>query len=97
MYDFWNFAGDADTTISYRDDKAALSWWYTTTANKEDLQVENFNIMLECGSKTTTDLWDSIGVEMDWNGLIQGTITPAQMQETYKQQYQDAIDNYLGN
>lgn len=99
MYDFWNFTGDVETTIKYRDDKAALSWWYTTTARKgnEQLQDENFAVMVECGSKTTTDLWDSVGIEMDWNGLIAGTITPAQMQETYKQQYQDALDSYLGN
>ena len=97
MYDFWNFTGDVEKTVQYRDDKSALSWWYLTTAKEEELQNANFEVMVECGSKTTTDLWDSIGVEMDWNGLIQGTITPAQMQETYKQQYQDAMDSYLGN
>jgi len=97
MYDFWNFTGDVETTIQYRDDRAALNWWYVSTSNKPELQEANFEVMKDCGSKTVTDLWDGVGIEMDWNSLINGTMTPAQFQETYKQTYQDALDSYLGN
>ena len=31
------------------------------------------------------------------NSIISGDMTPAQFQETYKQQVQDALDAYYGN
>jgi len=97
MYDFWNFAGDVDTTVEYRDAKHALNWWYNENAFETELQDANFAVMYECGSKTTTDLWISLGFYYDFNALIDGTMTPAQFQETYKQQVQDGLDSYFGN
>ena len=94
MYDFWNWF-DGDTSI--RDDKSALNWWYNENAFEEELQEANFAVMEDCGSHTTFDLWNSMGVGYDFNALLQGTVTPAQFQETYKQQVQDAIDSYFGN
>ncbi|MGN0505390.1 MAG: ABC transporter substrate-binding protein [Lachnospiraceae bacterium] len=96
MYDFWNFAGDIETTVKYRDDKAALNWWYSENASDPQLQEENFAVMYECGSRTMSDLWNSMDIGYDFNSLIAGTVTPAQFQETYKQQVQDALDNYFG-
>jgi len=93
MYDFWNWF-DGDTSI--RDDKAALNWWYVETAFEEELQNENFAVMEDMGSKTTFDLFQAIGVSYDLNSIINGTMTPAQYQETYKQQVQDALDSYFG-
>ncbi len=94
MYDFWNWF-DGDTSI--RDDKSALNWWYNENAFEEELQEANFAVMEDCGSHTTFDLWNSMNVGYDFNALLQGTVTPAQFQETYKQQVQDAIDSYFGN
>ena len=97
MYDLWNFAGDVDTTVQYRDAKFALNWWYTENAFETELQDANFAVMYDAGSKTTTDLWNTLGVGYDIKALISGTMTPAQFQETYKQQVQDGLDNYFGN
>ena len=97
MYDFWNFAGDEDTTVALRDDKAALNWWYGENARDEKLQEENFAVMEDAGSKTTSDLWNSMGIGYDFNAIVAGTMTPAQFQETYKQQVQDGLDSYFGN
>ena len=97
LYDFWNFTGDVETTIQYRDDRAALNWWYDSVGVKEELIEANVAVMKECGSITVIDLWDALGFEMDWNSLIAGTMTPAQFQETYKQTIQDLLDSYMGN
>ena len=97
MYDFWNFAGDIETTIKLRDDKAALNWWYQENAFEPELQEANFNVMVDCGSRTMTDLWNSMGIGYDFNSLIAGTVTPAQFQETHKQLVQDGLDSYFGN
>lgn len=95
LYDLWNWAGDVETTASYRDDKKALNWWYGSTGNKEEYQVSNFETMVDCGSHTTFDLWDAVGVDYDFNALLKGEVTPAQFQETYKQQVQDGLDAYF--
>ena len=92
LYDYWNWYQD-DTSI--RDDKQTLNWWYTVTAWEEDLQTANFNVMNACGSKTTFDLWNSMSIGYDLQGIIRGDVTPAQFQETYKQQVQDGLDAYF--
>lgn len=95
LYDMWNWGGDEATTAEYRDDKRALNWWYGVTAKTEDLQTANFNVMKDCGAHTTFDLWNSLGVTYDLQSLIKGETTPAQFQETYKQQVQDGLDAYF--
>lgn len=92
LYELWNW-NDGDTSL--RDDKAALKWWYTVTAKDPVLQEENFNVMLDSGSKSTADLWNTLGVSYDIQSLIKGETTPAQFQETYKQQVQDGLDIYF--
>ena len=94
MYDFWDW-NDGDTSL--RDNKAALNWWYNETSNKEELQNSNFDCMADCGAHATFDLWNSINVPYDLLSLIKGEMTPAQFQETYKQQVQDGLDSYFGN
>jgi len=51
--------------------------------------------MFDVGSRETFELWNNLGVEYDFTGLIDGSVTPAQFQETYKQQIQDALDAYF--
>lgn len=92
LYDYWNWY-DGDTSI--RDDKKTLNWWYTVTGKTEELQNWNFSVMQDCGSNTTFDLWNSIGVSYDIQSLIKGETTPAQFQETYKQQVQDGLEAYF--
>ena len=94
MYDFWDW-NDGDTSL--RDSKEALNWWYTVTASDPALQEENFEVMRDCGEHSTFDLWQSLGFYYDMNSIISGDMTPAQFQETYKQQVQDALDAYYGN
>lgn len=96
LYDMWNWY-DLDTTL--RDDPATLNWWYTTTAraDNKELQLQNFAVQQDCLAHAQCDMWDNIGCELDLESLIYGDITPAQLQETYKQQVQDALDNIFGN
>lgn len=91
LYDMWNWF-DGDT--SQRDNKAALNWWYLTTGKTADYQNANFAVMQECGSKTTFDLIWTLGVNYDLQSLIKGEMTPAQIQETHKQEVQDGLDAY---
>ena len=91
LYDMWNWF-DGDTSI--RDDKKALNWWYGVTAKTEELQNANFDVMKDCGANTTFDLWNSMGFDYDLQSLIKGETTPAQFQETYKQQVQDGLDAF---
>lgn len=97
MYDLWNWAGDVETTIQYRDDKAALNWWYNETAHEEELQNANFACMQDCGAHAYFDLWNSMSIGWDLQSIVKGTMTPAQFQETYKQVVQDALDSIYGN
>ncbi|MBP3353017.1 MAG: hypothetical protein J6L65_11500 [Lachnospiraceae bacterium] len=92
LYDYWNWYQD-DTSI--RDDKKNLNWWYGVTAREADLQDANFEVMKACGAVTTFDLWSSMSIGYDLQGLIRGDVTPAQFQETYKQQVQDGLDAYF--
>ena len=47
------------------------------------------------GARGAFDLWNSLGLEWDWAQLLNGEMTAAQFQETYKQQVQDALDSYF--
>lgn len=92
LYDMWNwYDGDA----SIRDDEETLYWWYAVTGKDETLQNENFDIMFDVGSREIFELWNNLGFFYDFNSLIEGSVTPAQFQETYKQQVQDALDAYF--
>ncbi len=92
MYDLFNWY-DGDTTI--RDDEEALNWWYVVTGKDETIQNENFDVMYDVGNREVFELWNNLGFNYDFSGLLDGTVTPAQFQETYKQQVQDALDAYF--
>lgn len=92
LYDMWNWY-DGDTSV--RDDEETLFWWYAVTAKDEQLQNENFDVMYDVGSRETFDLWNQLGISYDFMGLMKGEVTPAQFQETYKNQIQDALDTYF--
>ncbi|MCM1056535.1 MAG: extracellular solute-binding protein [Firmicutes bacterium] len=100
LSDFFNWYHD---DINVRDDKATLNWWYTENAYEPELQTENYEVMFDCGSHSTVDFWNALGVDYStdtMNGieaLISGTMTPAQFQETFKQRVQDALDSTYGN
>lgn len=93
--DFWNWY---DGDLALRDSKNIMHWWYEVTAAEKDLQEKNFNVMKECGSKVVVELGTNgtPGFYFPLQDLMQGLITPAQMQEEYKQQLQDALDTYFG-
>ena len=92
LYDMWNWY-DGDTSI--RDDEETLYWWYAVTAKDEELQRQNFEVMFDVGSREVFELWNNLGITYDFSGLVGGTVTPAQFQETYKQQVQDALDAFF--
>lgn len=94
LYDMWNWY---DGDVSIRDSKETLWWWYGSTAKDETLQVENFDMMFEFGSRGVIDLWNSLGFDYNFDSLVAGEMTPAQFQETHKQQVQDALDQVFKN
>ncbi len=91
FYDFTNWYHN-DTVI--RDDPETLGWWYSVTAKDYDIQDSNFDVMFTCGMREQFDLVDSLNVNTDFPALFRGEYTPAQYQETFRQQYQDALDRY---
>lgn len=83
-----------DTSV--RDDIETMWWWYASTAKDEDLQYSNYNVMFEIGSREQFDIYQSLGVSWDLEALIKGEVTAAQFQETYKNEFQAALDAYFG-
>lgn len=92
FYDYCNYYHD-DVTI--RDDREALWWWYESTGKTAEYQDANFQAMFDAGMHEAFDLWQNLNIEYDWKSLIAGETTPAQFQETYKQQIQDGLDSYF--
>ena len=91
LYDMWNYSEGKPET----DQRESLFWWYLVTGKEENLQNENFDVMSYVGSREVFDIYNNLGFGYDFNSLINGTVTPAQFQETYKQQVQDALDAYF--
>ena len=88
LYDWFNWY-DGDTSL--RDNKKTMNWWYTCNAKTPELQELNVEVMKDCGLHSTMDFWNSLGIEYNLEDLIKGTMTPAQIQETHKQEVQDAV------
>ena len=84
FYDWQNWYHD---DVDLRDGN--LTWW-------EDCAVteENYEVMEYMGQRGAFDLWNALGLEWDWALLLNGEMTAAQFQETYKQQVQDALDSF---
>ncbi len=90
LYDLCNwFDGD----LELRDNPATLNWWYNETAKDDALKDANFEVQKDCLSHPGFELYDSIGVELGLEQLILNEMTPAQLQETYAQQVQAALDD----
>lgn len=92
LYDYWNWM---DGDYSLRDSKETLNWWYSVTGRTTEMQEANFNVMNDCGQHTQLDLWNSMGITYDLQSVMKGEVTPAQFQETYKQEVQDGLDAYF--
>lgn len=92
---FYAYCNYYQGDISVRDDREALWWWYESTGSKPEYQDANFQCMFDAGMHETFDLFLNLGIGFDWKGLISGEMTPAQFQETYKQQVQDGLDAYF--
>ena len=82
--------------LAIRDDPETLGWWYGVTAKDIDLQDYNFEVMMEMGRHQVMDNLNNLGFELPLREFINGDYTTAQLQETYRQQVQDAIDSILG-
>lgn len=93
FYDLTNWYND---DYSVRDDKETMWWWYASTASDSELQEENFDVMFDLGSREQYDLYNSLGVDWNIEALIDGSMTAAQFQETYRQNFQTALDAYFG-
>lgn len=91
LYDMWNYSEGKPEP----DQRESLFWWYLVTGKEETLQNENFDVMSDVGSREVFDIYNNLGFGYDFNSLIDGTITPAQFQEMYRQQVQDALDAYF--
>lgn len=85
FYDWQNWYHD---DVDLRDND--LTWW-------EDCAIteENYKVMEYMGARGAFDLWNALGLEWDWSQLLNGEMTAAQFQETYKQQVQDALDSFF--
>ncbi len=80
----------------YHDDYAFrdgdMSWWEDSAQNEANYAVEYY-----IGEKNEFDLFQSLGVAWDWTALMDGRMTAAQFQETWKQSVQSALDVFYGN
>ncbi len=85
FYDWQNWYHD---DVDLRDND--LTWW-------EDCAIteENYAVMEYMGERGAFDLWNALGLEWDWSQLLNGEMTAAQFQETYKQSVQDALDSFF--
>ncbi len=93
VFSMWNNWYHGDTEL--RDDPESIAWWAETTAKLPELQEHNLAVQQLCLSREGFDLWQSVGFYIDWSGFFAGDVTVAQFQETYKLQYQDALDAYF--
>ncbi len=91
-----NAEDGGESALALRDNEESLNWWYVSVAKDVDLQDYNFEIMLEMGRHQAYEMVNNLGFELPLREFINGDYTPAQLQETYKQQVQDALDQLMG-
>lgn len=85
FYDWQNWYHD---DVDLRDND--LTWWEDCAMTEE-----NYAVMEYMGARGAFDLWNALGLEWDWSQLLNGEMTAAQFQETYKQNVQDALDSFF--
>ena len=93
IYDSWNWY-NGDTTK--RDNPVSLDWWINVSSAKPELAQKNFQRQMEAANARTIDFWNSMNVEFNLWELLDGTVDPSTWQATYKQAFQDALDNIFG-
>ena len=86
VFEDWNnwFAGDTEL----RDD---VEWF-----ENQMVSERNFDYLLSMGEREQFDLWQTITVE-NFNviGMLAGEVTPAQLQEQAKQEFQNGLDAFF--
>ncbi len=77
--------------LSKRDNPESSQWWVECTSDDPDNQDANWFWQNEAMSRTCVELHRTSPVDRGaWiRALFTGSMTPAQIQETYQQQYQD--------
>jgi hypothetical protein len=90
MDDYWNwYDGDLDLRAAMTSDFA-----HNVTSNKAEFRNHNYAVMCEAASKRAVDFWESACPDGFWdnvNGLLDGTVTPAQVQDRLKDGYQSRL------
>lgn len=78
--------------ITLRDD---TEWAETWAVDNDKTNGKNFEFTVQEGKKENFDIWGNINAGISMIEIMNGTYTPAQFAETYKNAVQDALDNYF--
>lgn len=68
--------------------------WEPMVTRREMLRYD-VDPVFDIGSREQFDVYQSLGVAWDLEELVFGTMTAAQFQETYRQEFQAAFDAYF--
>lgn len=85
FYDYKNWYHD---DLDFRD--GDMTWWEDCAMTEE-----NYEIMEYMGASDGFDLWNALGLDWDWSALLNGEMTAAQFQETWRQPVQTALDTFF--
>lgn len=96
--------GVEDAALVYQVFEDWINWYQGDTELRDDVEwfenkmvtERNYNYLLEMGEREQFDLWQTISVE-NFNvvGLLAGEVTPAQLQEQAKQEFQTGLDAFF--
>lgn len=88
VFEDWTNWYQGDTELRDQGDR---EW-----AENKMVTERNFGYLLEMGQREQLDLWGSISVE-NFNviDMLAGEVTPAQLQEQAKQEFQNGLDGYF--
>lgn len=87
---FWDWQNWYHGDTDLRDND--LTWWEDCA-----LTEENYAVMEMMGTRDVFDIWNAMSLEWDWSALLNGEMTAAQFQETWKNSVQDALNRFFGN
>jgi predicted small lipoprotein YifL len=94
--DYWNwYEGDLALRAAEADD-----WAYRVTGRNDEIRDHNYSVMVDAGSRRTVEFFEGAspdGFYDNFGGLVAGTVTPAQLQETLKNSYQARLTIMFGN
>ncbi len=93
-----------DAALVYQVFEDWINWYQGDTELRDDVEwfenkmvsERNYNYLLEMGEREQFDLWQTITVE-NFNvvGMLAGEVTPAQLQEQAKQEFQTGLDAFF--